>query len=295
VSSLRCGRIRYTNDLPIYAAFDEGVIEYPGTLHADVPSRLNAALLRGDLDLSPISAFTWAANPEQLVLLPDLCIGARDEVVSVVLVSPVPPAQLDRTPVYISEESASGRYLLHVILERRFGVHPEYRDELRPMKRAVIGEPALLIGDSAIDAIERFPADQVYDLGKLWHEWTGQQTVFAVWAARRDVYDRDPAAIAACMHALTDSYTWSRSHMDAVVALAQRAITRKPGFYESYYGKLNFMFHVAAQNGLAAFCRELVEIGAIPSAPPLVTLSTASTASGVEGRSDSVILSGVEG
>ena len=114
------------------------------------------------------------------------------------------------------------------------------------MQRARFGEPTLLIGDSAIDAIERFPAEHVYDLGKLWHEWTGLQTVFAVWAARRDVYQRDPAAVAACMHALTDAYTWSRSHMDVVVAQAQR---------------------VAAQNGLGSFCRELLEIGAIPTLP----------------------------
>jgi hypothetical protein len=69
------------------------------------------------------------------------------------------------------------------------------------------------------------------------------------------------------MHALTDSYTWSRSHGEEVVALAQRIISRPPGFYERYYSKLNFMFHVAAQNGLAAFCRELVEIGAIAEVP----------------------------
>lgn len=70
------------------------------------------------------------------------------------------------------------------------------------------------------------------------------------------------------MHALTDSYTWSRSHGEQVVSLAQRTIPRRLGFYESYYGKLNFMFHAAARNGLAAYCRELVEIGAIPAVPP---------------------------
>src|SRR6185437_10682085 len=119
---LRCGRIKYTNDLPIYAAFDAGAIEYPGTLHADVPARLNAMLLGGDLDVSPISAFAWAAHPDELVLLPDLCIGARDEVVSVILVSPVSPAALGEATVYVTQESASGRNLLRVLLERRFGV-----------------------------------------------------------------------------------------------------------------------------------------------------------------------------
>jgi chorismate dehydratase len=265
--SLRCGRIIYTNDLPIYTAFDVDAIGYPGSLHADVPAKLNAMLIGGELDLSPISAFAWAQHAEELVLLPDLCIGARDEVVSVVLVSPTPPALLDGVPIALTSESASGRNLLRVVLERRYGVQPRYLDSDHPLDVAAQGKPALLIGDSAIDALERLPRDQVYDLGTLWHEWTGQQTVFAVWAARRDAYERDPEAIRECMHALTDSYTWSRSHVDAVIAAAQRVKPRAPGFYEAYYGKLNFTFHSAAQSGLGAFCRELFAIGAIAAVP----------------------------
>jgi chorismate dehydratase len=264
---LRCGRIVYTNDLPIYAAFDAGVIRYPGTLHADVPAKLNAMLLGGELDLSPISAFAWAQHADELVLLPDLCIGARDEVVSVVLVSQTPPALLDGARIALTSESASGRNLLRVVLERRYGVHPEYAESADPLAEAGAGRPALLIGDSAIDALERFPREHVYDLGTLWHEWTQAQTVFAVWAARRDAYARDPEAIRECMHALTDAYTWSRSHMNDVVAEAQRLRPRPSGFYEAYYGKLNFTFHSAAQSGLAAYCRELAAIGAIDAVP----------------------------
>ncbi|MDP9110350.1 MAG: ABC transporter substrate-binding protein, partial [Candidatus Eremiobacteraeota bacterium] len=175
--ALRCGRIKYTNDLPIYAAFDVGAIDYPGTLHADVPSRLNAMLLEGLLDLSPVSAFAWAQHAEELVLLPDLCIGARDEVVSVVLVSETAPALLQDVEIAVSAESASGKNLLRVILERRYGVSPRYVESSDPIAQASNGVPALLIGDSAIDALERFAGKHVYDLGRLWHEWTGQQTV----------------------------------------------------------------------------------------------------------------------
>ena len=60
-------------------------------------------LVGGELDLSPISAFAWAQHADELVLLPDLCIGARDEVVSVVLVSPTPPALLDGVPICVHE------------------------------------------------------------------------------------------------------------------------------------------------------------------------------------------------
>ncbi|HEV7178976.1 MAG TPA: menaquinone biosynthesis protein [Candidatus Baltobacteraceae bacterium] len=266
-SSLRCGRIIYTNDLPIYAAFDEETIAYPGSLHADVPAALNAMLLDGRLDLSPVSAFAWAQNPDDLVLLPDLCIGARESVVSVVLVSQIAPSLLDGAQIALTKESASGRNLLRVILERRYGVVPHYVDDDDPLARATEGTPALLIGDAAIDALERFPRKHVYDMGTLWHEWTGQQTVFAVWAARREAYERDPEAVRACMHALTDAYTWSRSHMDQVIAFAQAQRPRAPGFYSSYYGKLNFTFHSAAQSGLAAYCRELHAIGAIAAVP----------------------------
>jgi len=264
---LRCGRIKYTNDLPIYAAFDAGALAYPGSLHADVPSHLNAMLLAGELDLSPVSAFAWAQHADELVLLPDLCIGARDEVVSVVLASPVAASHLEGVPIYVTQESASGRSLLRIVLERRFGVRAQYVDEASPLQRAREGEPALLIGDGAIDAIAELPREHVYDLGRLWHEWTGHQTVFAVWAARRDAYERDPDGVRACMHALTDSYTWSRAHGDYVVAAAQRTIARPAGFYETYYGKLNFTFHSAAQAGLAAYCRELHAIGAIADVP----------------------------
>ncbi|MDQ2865044.1 MAG: menaquinone biosynthesis protein [Candidatus Eremiobacteraeota bacterium] len=264
---LRCGRIAYTNDLPVYAAFDLGVIRYPGSLHADVPSRLNAMLLDGTLDLSPVSAFAWAAHANELVLLPDLCIGARDDVVSVVLVSETAPALLGGAEIAVTGESASGRNLLRVLLERHYGVVPKYVQVSDPFARAQAGTPALLIGDSAIDALERFPAKSVYDLGRLWHEWTGEQTVFAVWAARRDAYEHNLDGVRACMHALTDAYTWSRSHMERVIDRAQLQAPRAPGFYASYYGKLNFTYHCAAQRGLAAYCAQLYALGAIASVP----------------------------
>ncbi len=267
---LNCGRIKYTNDLPVYAAFDEGVLAYPGTLHADVPSKLNEMMLDGRLDVSPISAFAYAKDFERYVLLPDLCIGARDEVISVVLVSSVPPALLDDAEIAVSSESATGRNLLRVLLERRYGVHARFVERGDAAAAANAGHAALLIGDAAIDAQLELPVERVYDLGALWHDWTGEQTVFAVWAARRDVYERDADAVRACMHALTDAYTWARGNMDAVIARAQAIIARPPGFYENYYAKLNFTFHSAAQRGLAAYCRELQAIGAIEALPPVV-------------------------
>jgi chorismate dehydratase len=265
---LRCGRIAYTNDLPIYAAFDAGAIAFPGSLHEDVPARLNAMLLAGDLDLSPVSSFAYAQHSDVLALLPDLCIGARSEVISVVLVSSVPPALLDGEPIFVTKESASGFNLLRVLLERRYGVRPTYELDDEPLAHARSGSAALLIGDAAIDAALNLPEERVFDLGRLWHEWTGESTVFAVWATRRDILANRPDAVREAMGALDDARAWSLFHKAAVVELAQRRVPRPPGFYEGYYGKLNFTFDAAAQKGLAAFCRELLAIGAIAKMPP---------------------------
>ncbi|MDP9111126.1 MAG: menaquinone biosynthesis protein [Candidatus Eremiobacteraeota bacterium] len=270
MSRLRSGRIRYTNDLPVYAAFDAGAIEYPGTLHADVPARLNAMMESCELDLGPMSAYAYARNAAKYVLLPDLCIGARDEVISVVLVSHVPPALLNGERIAVTSESASGRSLLRVLLERRYGVNAAYVEDADPLQRAREGKPALLIGDAAIDALLELPSENVYDLGRLWHDWTGEQTVFAVWVARRAVYERDPQSVRACLHALTDAYSWARGNMDVVVRAASAQRARPAGFYERYYAKLNFTFHSAAQSGLAAFFRELHAISDLDSLPPFV-------------------------
>jgi chorismate dehydratase len=224
----------------------------------------------GLLDMGPVSAYEYAADADRYVLLPDLCIGARDEIVSVLLVSTMPPALLDGVKIATTKESASGRNLLRILLERRYNVRAQFVEVEDPLSHARAGEPAMVIGDAAIDAAFEFPSERVYDLGSLWRDWTGEQSVTAVWVARREIFETRLDEVRDCLHALTDAYSWGRAHRDRVIALAQSNKPRPPGFYEIYYGKLNFTFHSAAQRGLAAFCRELHAIGAIDAVPPFV-------------------------
>ena len=261
--------MRYVNDLPIYAGIDAGAVSYPGTLFAGVPAELNERMRAGELDMGPVSAFEYASNAQQYALLPDLCIGSREEIVSVLLISRTPPGLLHGARIATTPESASGRNLLRVLLEGRYGVRAQLTDCADPLDRARAGEAAMVIGDAAIDAAFEFPSEYVYDLGSLWRDWTGEQCVTAVWVARREVFETRSQDVRACLDALTDAYSWGRAHRDAVIAQAQRIKPRPPGFYEIYYGKLNFTFHSAAQRGLSAFCRELQAIGAIDRIPPV--------------------------
>ena len=264
---LRSGRIIYTNDLPIYTGFDEGAVRYPGALIADVPSNLNAMLFDGRLDLSPISAFAWAKNADRYALLPDLCIGARKEVWSVVCISRTPLSELDGKTIAVTKESASGRNLLRVLLERRYGVKADFVESDDPFGEAAKGKPAMLIGDRAIDAQQTFAAAHVHDLGMEWHDWTDEDMVFAVWAVRRDALASHPADVGAALNALVASQAWGLEHLDRVVASAERTFARPKGYYAAYYRTLNYAFDARARAGLARFVAELHAIGAIDRIP----------------------------
>lgn len=267
---LRAGRIIYTNDLPVYAAFDAGAAVFPGVLHADVPARLNAMMLAGELDLSPVSAFAYIANADRLALLPDLCIGSRKEVWSVLLVSARPPQELDGAEIALTPESASGRSILRILLERRYGVDVRYRVDERVSDVALTGAPVLLIGDAAIEARSRVPAHWVHDLGKLWHEWTGVDMVYAVWTVRREVLAQRPADVAAALAAFAAARRWGAEHYDAVLAAAQSAHPRGPGFYRAYYETLHFDLDERALAGLRRFALEARLTGLIDVAPAAV-------------------------
>jgi chorismate dehydratase len=269
ISLLRSGRIIYTNDLPIYTAFDAGAVHFPGALVSDVPANLNRMLLDGRLDLSPISAFAYAADPQTFALLPDLCIGSRRDVWSVVCVSRRPLEELDGATIAVTKESASGLNLLRVLLERRHGVRAEFVESDDPFGVAASGKPALLIGDRAIDAQQTFTPAHVHDLGTAWHDWTGGDMVYAVWAVRRDVLAAHRDQVTDALQALAEAQAWGAAHPAAVVAAAQETHPRPAGFYAAYFATLNFSLDAAARAGLRRYIEELHALGAVRERAPV--------------------------
>jgi chorismate dehydratase len=262
---IRCGRIRYTNDLPIYGAFDEGALTFPGELVEDVPAKLNVALIRGELQMGPISAAHYARHVDELVMLDDPCIAARDYVWSVLLVSPSAPHMLDGAEIAVSRESASARALLQILLERRYNVKASFAATDDPIDAARMHQPVLLIGDAALDAREQFDPAACYDLAHLWHEWTDADMVFAIWAARRDAYVQRREEIDEAAKALRASHAWGMQNLERIVARAQTIKARPEGFYTAYYTQaLNFDLDLSARAGLARFIAELDAVGLMP-------------------------------
>jgi chorismate dehydratase len=253
MSRLRYGRIAYVNVAPVETAFDAGAVARDADVVTDVPTRLNAALLAGELDVAAVSAAHYLDHRDSLELVGDLCIAADGPVRSVLLVSPVPPALLGGASVAVTAQSATGRALLATLLEKLQRVQPAYEIVDDALEAAVNGRPALVIGDDALVARKLCRPACIYDLGEAWRTWTGLPFVFAVWAVRRDVLAARPDDVAALAAALARGRAWGEAHRDAVVdaALAQAPYHR--ALYDDYFTRLSYTLDARALHGLERF------------------------------------------
>jgi len=266
----RCGRISYTNDLPVYTAIDEDALSFPGSLVADVPSELNRALLEGQLDISPISSALYAAHAGELLLLPHICVGAHDAVRSIYCISAREPAALAGTTIAVTKESLTARTLLRVICRTWYGFDPVMAESDDPLAAYLKdGSPCLLIGDKAVDASEMLPEASLHDLGTLWRSLSGSGMVFAVWAVRAEYARSAPEATRAVASALAASLAWGLENIEHVIRRAQRIHPRREGFYAEYYRTLNFRLDEQALAALVTFFASAKEAGVFREAPPL--------------------------
>lgn len=254
---LRVGRIAYTNVTPVYAAFDTGAVPVDARFVTGVPSALNVLLDRGAIDAGPVSAAYYLRHADRYTLIPDVCIAARDEVLSVILVSALPPGLLANTPIAVTRDSASGLALLNLLLRRRYGIEPTFEPVEDPLAAARAGRPTLLIGDRALDARQAFAPSHCYDLAQLWNDWTAVPMVFAVWVARNEVVTERREDVAKLGSAFARSIEWSLAHPDEVIAAAQRMAPRDTALYKKYFSTLSYRFDDEARAGLARFASEL--------------------------------------
>src|SRR5262249_38313080 len=122
----------------------------------------------------------------------------RGPVLSVKALFRTPPERV-RT-LAIDEGSRTSAVLVQVLLDGKYGVHPDLAElPLGASPAESTADAVVVIGDRAIRAPEDGFLD-VWDLGGQWRRWTGLPFVFAVWAARPGV---DPG-IAAVLDAARD-------------------------------------------------------------------------------------------
>jgi len=261
----RVGHIQFLNCLPLYWGLVRSGALLDVELSKDTSDRLNEALVRGDLDIGPISLVEYLRHADELVLLPDLAVGSDGPVLSVVLVSAVPLARV-RT-VALGSTSRTSVLLARILLEERHKLTPQYTTmppDLPTMLREA--DAAVLIGDTALRATFDAPARglDVLDLGAAWREESGLPMVFAVWAARREYADSYPQAVQDVASAFRASLDAALAQVDEVARSAARFETLDAATLSRYFRTLDFRLGPRQQSGLRAFTDRAARRGAVP-------------------------------
>ena len=182
---LKIGIIDYINALPFLAAFKSGAVSFPAQFVLGVPSALNRALRRGDLDISMISSAEFLHMPQRYALIPPYCIGASDKVMSVALYTRLPLKELDGALVAVTGQSSTSVELLRLLCTHYWKINPHFTifsGNAIDIAKLPACPAFLLIGDECLQN-PHFPGYTTVDLAQAWHLATGLSFVFAVFAA----------------------------------------------------------------------------------------------------------------
>lgn len=264
---MNVGRITYINCYPVYGAVDRGIVPLDANIVSGVPTHLNNLMASGMLDVSVVSAVEYARDSDKYLLLPDLAISCDGEVRSVMLFSTLPAESLTDRTVMVSRSSMTSVALLDILFEGVWNASPQFVPgdaELTDIDkfggdhtaRLVIGDAALLLSSQADS-----PYPYVYDLGKVWKDWTGLPFVFAVWVAQRTTLVSDALRI----HAqLIESRNWGIANLDILALQAHETTGISPEVCRAYLSELDYGLSYPHLAGLTEFFRRLVARGKVP-------------------------------
>lgn len=256
---LKIGQIDYANVYPIFHHLQklDGFKLIKG-----VPSYLNTAIREGVIDMSPCSCIEYARNPENYYIVPNISISCINEVKSVLLFSEVPIEELAGEEVYLTGESGTSVVLIEILLRERYGIVPVFSKENEKAKAKVY------IGDKALFGYYNDNAKFIYDLGTLWHEFTGLPFVFALWIIRKDTADNNREETAAFVELLGRIKKDSKTNLAALIDhYKMKGLTSWQII--DYWEIINYDLTDAHIQGLLKYYSYAAKIGRIKKVPSL--------------------------
>jgi chorismate dehydratase len=264
---LRLGHIVYSNCFPVHGRLVDRPMPGDPVLIEGLPSRLNDMLDRGEIHVAPSSSIEYARHPDRYRILPDLAIGARGPVRSILLLSTHHPRELRGLRVGLPSASATSVVLLKILLRIRWEAEPElfWFDQAREDPFARGAAAALFIGDVALRPGLHPHLPIRLDLGAEWMAETGLPFAFAVWQATAG----SDADLRRLHSILMESRRYCAENRQA---LAERHAARfglPPELLDSYWADLQYDLDEPMIEGLREFYRLAAETGEIPAEPEL--------------------------
>jgi chorismate dehydratase len=270
-SRLRLGHITYSNCFPVHARLIDRPCPGDPVLVEGIPSHLNELLARGEIDVAPCSSIEFARHADRYRVLPELVIGSRGAVRSILLLSARPPAELGAGTVALPTASATSVVLLKILLQIRWRVKPRFFwfDQAREDPFAQGADAALFIGDVALRP-DLFPELPVrLDLGAEWFDETGLPFAFAVWQVGAGVSSGDAREMS---RLLIESRRYGIQRREELAVRYAATFGFPVEMLAAYWKQLSYELDPPMIDGLQTFYRLAAELGEIPRAPPLQTI-----------------------
>lgn len=178
----------YLNTAPLIWSFIHGSQREQVELFTDTaPARCAEMLANGDADAALVPIIEYQRIPD-IAIVPDVCVGSRTAVRSVVLVTRKNNLKKVES-VALDESSRTSVTLVKIIFREFLGFEPKWATSAPDLKLMLAhADAALIIGDPAM----KIPREEfrVFDLATLWHEFTGFGFVFAMWMVRKDSVEK---------------------------------------------------------------------------------------------------------
>ena len=259
------GNITYSNCLPVHGRFvqqgpPDGVELVPG-----VPGELNRRLAAGTVDVAPASCIEYPRHARRYRALPGLSISAVGAVRTIRLLSRAPLEDgRDGLRIALPTASATSVVLVKIIMEQRLGIRAEYRwfEQEGALGIPTGSDAALFIGDAAMRQARGRGC--VYDLGALWHDWTGLPFVFALW---QTVVPRErDGELRGLAREIEDSRAWSMERLPELAEAHAARFGWSRDALVGYWRSLRFDWDEELAAGLHEFFRRAAELGEIPGA-----------------------------
>jgi chorismate dehydratase len=231
------------------------------------PAEINLAMEKGEIDAAPVSSLEYLQHQSDYLLLPDLGIGTRLFARSVLLISKKKIEDLNHAVIALSRESLSSSGLVRILLAKKYN-HRNTFELVDQDPEAMLKKypAALVIGDAALFCQ---PKELIYkyDLGEVWHSWTGKPFVFALWAVRRDFAARYPEMLRTFCEALKENLLRNLADPEGLLKKALGIAPSDKRFCQllGYLVNLQYTLDDAMKEGVARFFELAHEEGLAPA------------------------------
>jgi len=177
----------YLNSAPLIWSFVYGSHRGDVDFIEAVPARCAQLLAESSVDAALVPVIEYQRIADGL-LVSNVCVGSRKEVLSVVLVSKNKRLEEIRT-VALDESSRTSATLVKIVFREFLQREPEWTTSAPNLDQMLDkNDAALIIGDPGMTF--RRQGLNVWDMASLWREHTGLGFVFAMWMVREDAAER---------------------------------------------------------------------------------------------------------